>query len=120
MPTYKQLSTIPRWLKFTVTYSDLAIAGLTNDVEIYSLPANAYISSCQIVPTTLFSGGTIATYTISVGKTGDLTMSCVPRNVFTGAPALPAPGGQSGVQSMSVATSSCYFHCWKLRCCYSW
>lgn len=62
----------PHWLKITKTFSDFSTAGLTNNIEVYSLPAKAVIHSIIMKPTTVFSGGTIATYSISVGRTGVL------------------------------------------------
>lgn len=56
-----------KWVKITKTYSDFAIAGLTNNVSIYTLATHEMIHSVIINPTTSFQGGTIATYTISIG-----------------------------------------------------
>lgn len=76
--------TAPRWVKVTKTYSDFSTAGLTNDISIYTLPAKGYISDIKIVPSTAFSGGTIATYTISVGISGSLAKYAIATNTFTG------------------------------------
>jgi len=84
MPTYRQLSAIPRWVKVTKTHQDFSTGGLTNNITIYSLPANAYVHDVKIVPTTNFSGGAIASYTLSVGITGSLAKYAVAADVFTG------------------------------------
>ncbi len=105
MPTYKQLSRIPRWIKIRKTFEDFAVAGFTNDIEIYTLPVRGVIHASQIVPVTDFSGGTIATYTISLGVAGDLTKASTPKNVFTGAPDTPAIGAGGGLYSISGDTT---------------
>ena len=66
------VSAIPQWIKVTKTYTDFAIAGLTNDIEIYSLPAKGVIHSVIIKHSILFTGGTISAYTVSTGITGTL------------------------------------------------
>ncbi len=73
---------VSRWIKVTKTYTDFATAGLTNDIEIYSLPAKSVIQGCVIKHTTLFSGGTIATYTASVGILGNLVKYAAAFNVL--------------------------------------
>lgn len=65
-------SSIPQWIKITKTYTDFSTAGLTNDIEIYSLPAKGIIHSAIIKHSILFTGGAISTYTASVGITGTL------------------------------------------------
>lgn len=76
--------TIPHWVKVSKTYSNFSTAGLTNDISIYTLPAKGYIHDIKIVPTTAFSGGTIAAYTISVGISGSLAKYAIATNTFTG------------------------------------
>jgi hypothetical protein len=73
---------VSRWIKITKTYSDFSTAGLTNDIEIYSLPAKGIIQSCVIKHTTLFTGGLIATYTASVGINGNLVKYAATLNVL--------------------------------------
>lgn len=73
---------VSRWIKITKTYSNFSTAGLTNDIEIYSLPAKSIIQGCVIKHTTLFSGGTIATYTASVGINGNLVKYAATFNVL--------------------------------------
>lgn len=94
----------PTWIKITKTFSDFSIAGLTNDIEIFSLPAKGVIHSVQIIPTTAFSGGIIATYTVSVGIAGNLAKYAVATNVFTGF-TLPVISAVPGIESSSGATS---------------
>lgn len=73
---------VSRWIKITKSYSDFSTAGLTNDIEIYSLPAKSVIQGCIIKHSTLFSGGAIATYTASVGINGNLVKYAAAFNVF--------------------------------------
>lgn len=79
-----QLKSFPRWIKVTKSYTDFSTAGLTNDISIYTLPVKGYIHDIKIVPTTAFSGGLIASYTISVGISGALTKYAIATDVFTG------------------------------------
>lgn len=104
--SYEPQLTVPRWVKVTKTFTDFSTAGLTNDIEIFSLPAKSIIISAQLVPTTAFTGGLIATYTVSVGKAGALTKYAIATDVFTGFP-LPSISGISplGIESTSGATS---------------
>lgn len=60
------------WIKITKTYADLSAAALTNDIEFYSLPAKTVINSVLFKHSTSFQGGSIATYTLSVGFSGSL------------------------------------------------
>lgn len=96
--------TVPRWIKITKTYTDFSTAGLTNEISIYTLPAKGIIHACQIFPSTVFSGGTIASYTISVGISGNATKYGVAANVFTGA-TLSTINALIGIESMSGTTS---------------
>lgn len=77
-------TTAPHWIKVTKTYSDFSTGGLTNDVSIYTLASKGYIHDVKIIPSTAFSGGTIAAYTISVGIGGALTKYAIATNTFTG------------------------------------
>lgn len=73
---------VTKWQKFTVTYGQLAAAALTNTITIYSLPAGATVNGCIIHHTAAFTGGLVATYTLSVGKTGNTTKYISAQNVF--------------------------------------
>lgn len=101
---YDILSPTLSWIKVTKTFSDLSAASLTNDIEVLSLPAKGVIHAVEIVPTTAFTGGLIATYTISVGIAGNFTKYRGATNVFTGF-TLPTPAANIGMESTTVATS---------------
>jgi hypothetical protein len=74
-----------QWIKITKTYTDFSTAGLTNTISIYTLPAKGVVHGVQLNPSVAFSGGLIATYTISVGITGNNVKYQAATNVFTGA-----------------------------------
>ena len=76
------LTLSPQWIKVTKSYTDFATAGLTNDIEIYSLPAGAMIHRVIIKHTTAFAGGTISAYTLSVGVASNLVKYATAFNVF--------------------------------------
>lgn len=61
------LSIIPTWIKITKTYSDFASAGVTNTINIYTLPAKSVVHATIVNPTATFTGGTINAYALSVG-----------------------------------------------------
>jgi len=65
--------TVIRWDKVTKSYSDFSAASLSNDIEIYLLPEGSVIHGVVIKHSTSFSGGLIASYTISVGIIGNLS-----------------------------------------------
>lgn len=61
-----------RWVKVTKTYADLSAAALTNDIEVFSLPAGWAVHTAFFKTSAAFTGGAIAAYTLSVGPTGSL------------------------------------------------
>lgn len=71
-----------RWKKFTVGFAALSAAALTNDIEVYSLAAAEVIHGVKIKHSTAFSGGAIASYTTSVGISGNLTKYASAFDVF--------------------------------------
>jgi hypothetical protein len=75
--TVGELTSIPQWKKITKSYSDFSTGALTNTIDLIALPAKAIITGCVVKHSTLFSGGLIATYTISVGITGTLAKYAV-------------------------------------------
>ena len=74
----------PQYKKVTKTFTNFSAAALTNDIEIYSLPANGVLRVVIQDVATTFSGGTIATYTISVGIAGQLALFAIAFDVKTG------------------------------------
>lgn len=88
------------WQKITKTCADFSAAGLTNDIEILSLPAKSILHAVVVQHTASFTGGTIATYTISVGVTGNLVKYLAVSNV------LQAPGNTVVFPAASVTPLS--------------
>ena len=64
---------VPRWKKFTVTHTDLQTAGLTNDIELFTLPGGGIIERIMMKHSEAFAGAGISDYDISVGIAGNLT-----------------------------------------------
>lgn len=101
------------WTKYTVPYTSLATAGLTNDIELFSLAAKTMIHNVVLKQSTAFSGGLIATYTVSVGITGNLVKYAAAFNVFQAAGAatfglnvLPGIENFTGATSIRIAAIS--------------
>jgi hypothetical protein len=57
----------PYWRKYTKTFTDLAAPTASNDIELFSLPAGGIIHAIKLKHSAAFTGGAIATYTLSVG-----------------------------------------------------
>lgn len=78
------------WTKYTTSHTAFQTAGLTNDITLFTLPAKTLIHKIILKQTTAFSGTLIATYTISIGITGNLVkyiavydvMAAVASNTF--------------------------------------
>lgn len=73
---------LPFWTKYTVVYSDLAAAALTNSITLFTLPAGGVIHGVKIKHSTAFSGGSISAYTVSVGIVGNTTKYAGTFDVF--------------------------------------
>jgi len=95
---------VPRVTKVTKTYQNFSTAGLTNDIEIYSLAAGERLVGVTQSHTSNFTGGAIATYTISVGINGNLTKYSAAMNVFSGAGAFQDTSNFY-IESWSASTS---------------
>lgn len=74
--------TTTTWAKYTKTYAQLAVAAMTTDVELLSLPARGVIHAVVIKHSAAFTGGALADYTVSVGVAGNLTKYASAFNVF--------------------------------------
>lgn len=94
------------WTKYTVGFAALSAAAVTNDIELFSLAAKTMIHSVVIKQSTAFSGGLIATYTISVGISGNLVKYGVAFNTFQAAGATVfGMNNLPGIESFTGATS---------------
>lgn len=99
-------NSLPKWLHFSMDFSDFAAAALTSSPEVYSLPAGGVIHAVKIKHSEAFAGGDIASYTISVGIVGTEAKYAAAFNVFQ------APGatvqqltGTLGTENHGAATS---------------
>lgn len=93
------------WIEYKVTFGTFTAAALTQDISLFSLGIKQYINDIKIVPTTAFSGGAIASYTLSVGIVGSLAKYCPAKNVFTGnTTTTEIHGCIAGLESVSAAT----------------
>lgn len=72
----------PRWQKFTVAATAFTAAAGSEDIELFSLAAGGLIHNVKIKHSVAFSGGTSATFTLSVGIVGDLTKYSATFDVF--------------------------------------
>lgn len=62
------------WIKVSKTYTDLAVASVSNNIEIYSLPAAGYIQMAVMKTTIAFAGtGPFTLYGLTLGITGSTT-----------------------------------------------
>ncbi len=93
----------PYWVKITKSYTDFSTAATTNTITVYTLPAKGVVTGCQMNPTTVFSGGLIATYTIKIDQ--GATAQCVATNVFTGATFTPSSTSLMTISSLSGTTN---------------
>lgn len=92
------------WIKITKQYSDFSAASLTNDIEILQLVPRGVIHACIIANNSSFTGGVVASSTLSVGINGNLIKYAAASSVFGGA-AIAGIGGTVGCESFSTATS---------------
>lgn len=103
-----QATSTPQWIKIaTKTYANFSTAALVNTIASgYLLPAKGIVSGCMVIPTVLFSGTAIASYTISVGigSGASIAKYGIAANVFTGA-TLAAPNILTGMESTTSTTS---------------
>ena len=72
---------IPRWVKITVDETAFTAGAFTEDVEVYSLPAGGVIHGVKLKHSTAFSG-TVASFTVSIGISGDLAKYATAFDVF--------------------------------------
>jgi hypothetical protein len=104
------------WTKVTKTFSDLSSVGSSsNTINLGSaLPAKSFIISAVIKTSTAFSGGTLSTYTLAVGWTGNNTalittydaMFAVSNTNFTWDGGVGGPPGTFATTNLTL-TASC-------------
>lgn len=72
----------PRWRKYTYAYSDFSNAANSQSITAFSLSAKEGVDAVLIKHTTAFSGGSVSSYTVEVGTTGDTNRYATAFNVF--------------------------------------
>lgn len=60
------------WTKYTLSHTAFQTAGLTKDIELFSLPAGGVIHDIKIKHSQQFTGAGITAYTLSVGIASSL------------------------------------------------
>lgn len=63
--------TIPRWRKYTVDFSDVAVGSTSEQEVLFTLPAGGVVHAVKIKHSIAFEGTGITAVTASVGTTGD-------------------------------------------------
>lgn len=61
-------TSVPSWTKYSVNYSQFAIASTSNSITLFSLPAAGVIHAIKIKHSTSFKGGAITAYTLDVSS----------------------------------------------------
>ena len=84
---------IAQWVSVTVDHAQFAAAALTDNFEIYSLPAGYAIHGAVLYHTTSFTGGSVSAFTVSLGVTGNATRFTSAFDVFQ------ATAGDTGLTS---------------------
>ncbi len=99
--SYGNINIVPKWIKVTKSYTDFSTGGLTNTIDVITLPAGWVIHANIIKPTQSFTGGIISAYTVSLGIEGNLVKYGAAFNV------LQAPGA-----TVQQLTSSLFVENW--------
>ncbi len=73
---------IPSWVKYTLSYSDFSTAGTSNSITLHSLIAKQVVHAIIIKHTTAFSGGSISSYKVKVGVSGNTNKYATEFDVF--------------------------------------
>ena len=94
-------------MRVALNYKDFAAASTTGNFDLVNFPGGLILEDCWAILRQEFSGGAVATATLSVGINGASTQFILAQNVFTGAGA-PLPLGvapaQKGVMYSSPTT----------------
>jgi hypothetical protein len=77
------IANTPHWLKVSIPFSTLASAGVsTHQANLLLLPPGCVVHGVRAKHSIAFAGGTITSYTVSVGPTGTPTKYSPAFNVF--------------------------------------
>ena len=73
---------LPRWQKFTLSYSQFVADDVTADATIAMLPAGTVVHAVKQKHSVAFTGGDVSACTVSVGVSGNLTKYAAAHDVF--------------------------------------
>ncbi|MDB4312105.1 hypothetical protein N9937_01615 [bacterium] len=75
---------VPRWVKVgdAIGFADLSDSATTNDIELFTLPAQGIVHAAKIKHSEAFAGGAVSAMTLSVGITGSLAKYLAAFDVF--------------------------------------
>jgi microcystin-dependent protein len=94
------------WHQYTATYADLAAAALNKDIELFSLPAGGVIHDVIVTHGEAFTGGSLSSYVVSVGISGQLDKYALAYDVHQAPGDLVSDSSNAlGIESKSNATS---------------
>lgn len=102
--SYHPVGNVAQWVKITKTYEDFAAASTTNNISIFSLLEKTVILNYVINPVTSFSGGSIISYSINIGYTGNENYVASPTDIFTGS--VPTGDNLNSILPISFSTTT--------------
>lgn len=72
----------PSWVKVTLAFGAFSAAALTANANLYSLPAGGVLHAVKIKQSASFTGGAVASCTVSVGIAGNVSKYASAFDVF--------------------------------------
>ncbi|HLX53426.1 MAG TPA: hypothetical protein VKR58_05780 [Aquella sp.] len=102
MPLVNSVLSSPQWQKYTVPYTSLQTAALTNAITLFTLPIKGTIHALEANVTTAFSGTT--TCTCSVGIVGNLVKFMAATTVLSTGVINGVSLSVTDIESMSATT----------------
>jgi hypothetical protein len=102
-PASQLPTTYPIWTKYTKTFADFSAASLTATAALLTLPIKGVVHATFINVTTAFTGGLVASLTLSVGTGGSPLKYSTAINAFVSGQQVPQP--LMGVESLSGTTA---------------
>lgn len=100
-------TSVGKWEKYTITFSDFAIGATSNTINLRELGTDEMVLRSVIVPRVAFSGGAISAYTISIGNSAlGVAIYQSPTSVFTGVTV--NAGNNSTINNTRLLAASSY------------
>ncbi len=81
--TITALPGVPTWYSTTCAFGDFSVAANTRQIALVTVPAGTIVWGVKVKASTLFSGGAIASYNLSVGTTSNATQFSAAYDVHT-------------------------------------